>query len=185
MITKRYTETVKVKNLKRIIAMVLCDILIIIAASWLSAALRTGTYRLPIIPHYASKFREVIILCLATCGVLGIAGSYATSWRYADFKEYMLLYIGTGVATGMSYVLSRILVFGDVTRLDFSNYVIIFFICICGFTVERFMGRLIRNRISHAKNVKGNAKKTMVVSTKLLKPFTSTLKIATQRLSSL
>lgn len=163
MITKRYTETIKVKNLKRIMIMVICDIFIIVAASWLSAALRAGSYRLPIIPHYVSKYREVIILCLTTCGVLGITGTYAASWRYADFKEYMVMYLGAIISSGISYFLSRILVFGKVERLDFSNYVIITLICICGFTVERFMGRLIRNRMSHAKNVKGNAKKIRVM----------------------
>ncbi len=163
MFKKRYSSTLKVNNVNRVAFMVLCDIIIVIVASWISAALRAGTYRVDVIPFYLSRYREIIIIALSMCAVLGLSGCYATSWRYAEFKEYSVMYFGIMGATVISYILSRLLVFGKVEKFDLSNYIIVALVCICGFTVERFFGRLLRNHASHRRNVKRNAKKTRVM----------------------
>ncbi len=163
MFSKKYTGTLKINNLNRVLIMVLCDILIVVASAWIAAALRHGTYKVDVIEFYVSRHREIIIACLATCAVLGLTGSYATSWRYADFKEYISMYSGIIGAGAISFALSRILVLGSIRKMEFSNYVIMVLICICGFTVERFFGRLVRNIASHRRNVKRHAKKTRVL----------------------
>lgn len=160
MFSKRYSSTIKISNFKRIVTMVLCDVIVIIVSAWIAAALRKGSYRLDVVEFYLKFYREIIITALATCGVLGLVGSYATFWRYADFKEYAKMYSGIIGSAGISYFLSRLLI-GQ--RLDFSNYVVMALICIYGFTVERFIGRFIRNYRSHIRNVKKNAKKTRVM----------------------
>ena len=163
MFSERYSSTVKISNFKRVIMMVLCDIFIVIASAWIAEALRSGTYHLDVINFYENKYRAVIILALTTSAVLGLAGSYATSWRYAEFKEYSVMYGAIIGADIISYFLSRLLFFRVANRLDFSNYIIMGLICICGFTAERFAGRIIRNYRSHIRNVKRNAKKTRVM----------------------
>ena len=163
MFSNRYSSTVKISNLKRVMIMVVCDMLIVIASAWMAAALRKGTYRLDIIDFYVRNYREVIITALTTGAILGLAGSYATFWRYAEFKEYAVMYCGISGAAGISYFLTRLLFLRMGHRLDFSNYVVMALICICGFTVERFFGRLFRNYRSHVRNVKKNAKKTKVM----------------------
>ena len=163
MLTKRYSSTVKLSNFKRVIMMVLCDILIVFASAWLAEALRCGSYHVDVVSFYANKYRVIVILALAMGAVLGLTGNYATSWRYADFQEYSVMYCGIVGASAISYFLARILFFHPVVRLDFSNYVIMALICSCGFTVERFVGRLIRNYRSHIRNVKRNSKKTRVL----------------------
>ena len=163
MLTKRYSSTMKISNFKRVIIMVLCDILIVFASAWLSATLRNGSYHVDVVSFYTNKYRVVILLALTMGAVLGLTGNYATSWRYADFQEYSVMYCGIAGASAISYFLARILFFRPVVRLDFSNYVIMALICSCGFTVERFVGRLIRNYRSHIRNVKRNSKKTRVL----------------------
>lgn len=160
MFSKRYSSTIKISNFKRIVTMVLCDVIVIIVSAWIAAALRKGSYRLDVVEFYLKFYREIIITALATCGVLGLVGSYATFWRYADFEEYAKMYSGIIGSAGISYFLSLLLI-GQ--RLDFSNYVVMALICIYGFTVERFIGRFIRNYRSHIRNVKKNAKKTRVM----------------------
>lgn len=163
MLSKRYSSTVKLNNIKRVILMVLCDIFIVVASAAVAEALRRGTYQIDFLSFYMAKYRVVIILALVTSAVLGLTGNYATSWRYAEFKEFLAMYGGIVGAGIISYGLSRILFFRGEVRLDFSNYVIMGLVCICGFTLERFAGRLIRNYRSHVKNVMKNAKKTRVM----------------------
>lgn len=163
MLSEKYSSTVKISNFKRIILMVLCDIFIVIASAGIAEALRCGTYQIDFVSFYMNKYRVIVIFALATGAILGLVGSYATSWRYAEFKEYSIMYCGIIGSCVVSYFLSRIFFFSPEVRLDFSNYVIMGLICICGFTVERFFGRLIRNYRSHIRNVKRNAKKTRVM----------------------
>ncbi|MBR2884030.1 MAG: polysaccharide biosynthesis protein, partial [Clostridia bacterium] len=111
---------------------------------------------------YMGKYREVIILCLVLPSTLGLAGVYATSWRYADVMEYMLMYIAIFGATMLSYALSRILVLNE-TLFAFSDYAIIAIICIIGYSIERFGGRIFRTYQYRLKNRKENAKKTRVM----------------------
>ena len=163
MFSKKYTGTLKINNINRVLVMVLCDIFIVVASAWIAAALKLGTYKVDVLDFYLSKHREIIILALSTCAVLGLMGNYATSWRYADFKEYIVMYCGIVGAGAISYALSRILVLGSLGKMEFSNYVIMVLICVSGFTVERFFGRLVRNYASHRRNVKRHSKKTKVM----------------------
>ncbi len=163
MFSKKYSSAVKMNNTSRVIIMVLCDILIVVASAWISAVLRKGNYNINIVQFYSQRYREIIIACLTTCSVLGLNGGYATSWRYADFKEYFLMYCGIAASGAIAWVLSKILAFEDAARLGVANYMIMILICCVGFTAERFFGRYLRNRTAHKKNIKRNLKKTRVM----------------------
>ncbi len=162
MFSKKYSETVKINNINRILIMLICDVFIVAVAAWLAAALRRGTYRVDIVGFYVKNYREIVLFMLSSCGVMGIIGNYTTSWRYADFKEYFTMYIGNIVSGTVAYLLSRLLVFDEI-KFELANYMIMVLVCMCGFTVERFLGRLVRARISHRRNVKRNSKKTPVL----------------------
>lgn len=162
MFSKRYSSTIRIQNLHRVFMMVLFDTIIIIASAWLSTALRLNSTDLSLFELYTGKYKEIIILCLAAYSTLGFSGSYATSWRYADFMEYIVMYCAIIVASMASFFLSRTLILNEVL-FTFSDYVLMALICICGFTVERFCGKLLRIRSSRRKNAKENAKKTRVM----------------------
>ncbi len=162
MFSKKYSGTVKVNNFNRIIILLFCDIFIIIAAAWMAAALRKGTYRGDVLGFYLKNYREIVLFIVSNCCVLGFLGNYTTSWRYAEFKEYFTMYLGNIISGIVAYLLSRLLVFRDV-KFEIANYMIMVLVCMCGFTVERFLGSLVRNRISHRRNVKRNSKKTRVL----------------------
>lgn len=162
MFSKRYSAPVSINNMQRIMMMLVCDIIIIIASVWLAAALRLNSADINIPLLYIGKYREIIILCLALPSTLGLAGVYATSWRYADVMEYMIMYCAIFGATMLSYALSRILVLNEIL-FAFSDYAIIAIVCVIGFTVERFGGRILRVYQYCTKNRKENAKKTRVM----------------------
>ena len=162
MFSKRYSTTVSINNMHRIILMLILDIIIILGSVWLATALRLNSVEMNILSLYLGKYREIIILCLVIPSTLGLAGVYATSWRYADVMEYMLMYIAIFGATMLSYALSRILVLNE-TLFAFSDYAIIAIICIIGYSIERFGGRIFRTYQYRLKNRKENAKKTRVM----------------------
>ena len=56
MFSERYSTTMKIKNFKRVILMVLCDIFIVIASAWMADALRSGTHHLDIFDFYEKKY---------------------------------------------------------------------------------------------------------------------------------
>jgi len=162
MFSKRYSGTVSINNMQRVMMMLILDVIIIIASVWLATALRLNTIDVNIPLLYMGKYREVIILCLVLPSTLGLAGVYATSWRYADVMEYMIMYCSIFGATMLSYALSRILVLNE-TLFAFSDYAIIAIVCVIGCTVERFGGRILRVYQHRIKNRKENAKKTRVM----------------------
>lgn len=162
MFSKRYSTTVQLHNFHRVFMMVLCDTIIIIASAWLSTALRLNSLDLSVMGLYAGKYKEIVIFCLAIYSTLGFSGSYATSWRYADFMGYIVMYFSISGATLIAYLLSRILVLNE-ALFTFSDYVLMALICIFGFTVERFCGRMLRIFSARRKSAKENAKKTRVM----------------------
>ena len=162
MFSKRYSATVSINNMNRIMLMLAFDVVIIFASVWLATALRLNSVEMNIPLLYLGKFREIIILSLVIPSTLGLMGVYAISWRYADVMEYMLMYISIFGATMLSYALSRILVLNE-QLFSFSDYTIIAIICIIGYTVERFGGRIFRTYQYRLRNRKENAKKTRVM----------------------
>lgn len=162
MFSKRYSGTVSINNMQRVMMMLILDVIIIIASVWLATALRLNSVEMNILSLYFGKYREIIILCLVIPSTLGLAGVYATSWRYADVMEYMIMYCSIFGATMLSYALSRILVLNE-TLFAFSDYAIIAIICIIGYSIERFGGRIFRTYQYRLKNRKENAKKTRVM----------------------
>ncbi len=162
MFSKRYSTTVSINNMNRIMLMLAFDIVIILASVWIATALRLNSIGMNIPLLYLGKYREIIMLCLVIPSTLGLAGVYATSWRYADVLEYMVMYVAIFGATMLSYALSRILVLNE-TLFAFSDYAIIAIICMIGYSVERFGGRIFRTYHYRLKNRKENAKKTRVM----------------------
>ena len=162
MFSKKYSETLQMNNFNRVLAMLFCDTLITVVAVWIATALRLDSFTINPATLYAGKYREIIILCLTICSVLGLAGSYATSWRYADFTEYISMYMGVGGAALLTFALSRILILNEIL-FSLSDYILIAIICVCGFTAERFCGRLWRNYTSRKRSIKEFATKTRVM----------------------
>jgi len=91
-----------------------------------------------------------------------MAKCYTTSWRYAEYASYVLMYVATAGATLLTFALSRILVLNE-ELFNFSDYIIIALLSSFGFTLERFMGRYIRIYASKSVLKKENAKKTRVM----------------------
>jgi len=162
MFSKKYSTTLQMNNFKRVFMMLVCDVAIIILAAWASHMLRTNSLQINPAALYVGKYKELILLCLAICSVMGLSGCYVTSWRYADFKEYIVMYVAIGSATLLTYALSRILVLNE-SLFDFSDYILIGIISVCGFTLERFFGRIVRIRAARRRNLLENAKKTRVM----------------------
>lgn len=162
MFSKRYSTTLQMNNLRRVLMMLVSDILIIIVAAWIANALRLNSFTVDPIGFYAGKYRELIILCLAVVSTVGLAGSYATSWRYAEFMEYVVMYLAICGGTLLTFALSRILVLNE-ALFTFSDYILIAIISVCGFTLERFTGRFLRIYTGRRKVLKENARKTRVM----------------------
>ena len=162
MFSKRYSTTLKVSNVKRVMMMVVCDFIIIVLAAWIAAAIRADSLYVNPLEFYSGKYKEIIILCLAIISTLGLAGSYATSWRYAEFNEYSVMYVAISGGTLLTFALSRILVLNEVLFIP-SDYVLMAIIIVCGFTLERFMGRYIRIHLARRRVQRENAKKRRVM----------------------
>ena len=162
MFSKKYSTTLQVNNLRRVFIMAFCDLIIIIGAVWFANALRLNSIKFPPLELYIGKYRELVILCLAVCSTMGLAGSYATSWRYADFRAFVVMYMAILGGSLLTYALSRILVLNEIL-FTFSDYIIIALISICGFTLERFFGRLLRTHSARKKNMRANSKKKRVM----------------------
>ena len=162
MFSKRYSTTLQMNNLRRVLTMSICDTLIVIIASWIASALRLNSFLINPVEFYIGKYRELVILCLAVISTMGLSGSYATSWRYAEFMEYILMYIAISGGTLLTFALSRILVLNE-QLFAFSDYILIALISVCGFTLERFAGRFIRVYAGRRKVRRESARKTRVM----------------------
>jgi len=160
--SKKYSQTLQVNNVKRIILMLLCDILIIVASAWIAAVLRKNSYDFDPIAFYAGKYRELILLCIITVCAMGFAGSYTTSWRYADYSSYVMMYVASFGSVVLTYSLTRILVLKEL-KFAFSDYLLMGLVSTFGFTLERFMGRFLRIYIRRRNLKKENASKTRVM----------------------
>lgn len=145
MLKKKYTKPIQMNNFKRILLMVLCDVFVLVASAWFAVTLRKNAIDINIIRFYGKTYKEIIVLCFSTCSVLGLSGSYATSWRYAEYREYMHMYIGIFASSLLTFGISKILMFDDFL---FADYILIALICVLGFTLARFLGRTVR--IYHA-----------------------------------
>ena len=162
MFSKKYSTPLQISNFKRVFFMIFCDLFIMIAAAWISAAIRANSLDINLAAFYGDKYKELVILCLAVVSTLGLAGSYTTSWRYAEYQEYVSMYGAACGGTLLTYALSRILVLNE-SLFDFADYVLIALISVCGFTLERFTGRFIRIYSNRRMNFKENSKKTRVM----------------------
>jgi len=162
MFSKKYSQTLQINNVKRIVLMLICDILIIVTSAWIAAVLRRNTFEFDPITFYTGKFRELILLCLITVSAMGFAGSYTTSWRYAEYSSYVAMYIASFGAVVLTYALTRILVLKEL-KFAFSDYIIMGLVSSFGFTLERFAGRFLRIYARRRTLKKESAKKTRVM----------------------
>lgn len=162
MFRKRYSQTLQMNNFSRVFTMIIFDAAIMIAAAWFANALRLNSFMTNPLVFYAGKYRELVILCLAVIATMGLSGSYATSWRYAEFMEYITMYASVTGGTLLTYALSRVLVLNEVL-FTFSDYVLIGMISLCGFTLERYAGKYIRIYEKNRKLMRDSAKKTRVM----------------------
>ena len=162
MFSKKYSTTLQINNLKRVMVMLFCDVFIIIAAALMAAMLKGNDFIYDPISFYAGKYRELILLIFVMISSMGLAGSYTTSWRYAEYSSYVYMYMASCSATVLTYALSRILVLKEL-KFAFSDYLLIGLISTFGFTIERFMGRYLRIYMRRKELKRENAKKTRVM----------------------
>ncbi len=162
MFSKKYSKTLQINNIKRILLMLIFDILVIVASAWIASVLRRNTYEFDPIAFYVGKSRELILLCIITVSVMGFAGIYTTSWRYAEYTSYVVMYIASFGAVILTYALTRILVLEEL-KFAFSDYLLIGLISTFGFTMERFIGRFLRIYARRRIIKKENARKTRVM----------------------
>ncbi len=159
MFSKKYSKPLQMNNFHRVFTMIAFDALIMVFAAWFANALRMDDFFINPITFYVGKYRELIILCLAVTASMGLAGCYATSWRYAEFMEYMKMYLSAAGGTLLTYALSRVLVLHE-NLFKFSDFILIGIISLCGFTLERYAGKYIRICQKNRKRMKDSAKKT-------------------------
>lgn len=162
MFSKKYSQTLKVNNTKRILLMLACDIFVVVVSAWITSVLRDNDREFNPIPFYAEKYRELILLCIITVSAMGFAGSYTTSWRYAEYSSYVAMYIASFGATLLTYAITRILIIEE-PRFAFKSYILTGLISTFGFTMERFAGRYIRIYARRRISRKENASKTRVM----------------------
>ena len=162
MLKKRYTKPLQMNNFRRVFMLVLCDTIVLGLAAWLSHVLRLNSIKTNPIEFYLGKYKELIVLCLATYSVLGLSGSYATSWRYAEYREYIIMYMGIFAANILTYALCNIIVMYE-TLFTFSDYILISLICSFGFTIARFLGRMIRIYSVSIRESRENSDKNRVM----------------------
>ena len=147
MLKKKYTKPIQMNNFRRVIMMLLCDTAVMVVAALLAVALRKNSLGINIVEFYKGKYKEIVVLCLAMYSVLGLSGSYATSWRYAEYMEYVHMHTGIFAASLLTFGLSRLLILNENVFM-LADYILIALICVLGFTFARYMGRAIR--IYHA-----------------------------------
>ena len=164
MFSKKYSTTLQMNNFKRVFAMIFFDALILIGAAWFATVLRENNFLLDPITFYEGKYKELIILVLSVTAAMGLSGSYAASWRYAEFMEYVKMYFSITGGTLLAYALSRVVVLGE-EIFAFSDFVLIGIISLCGFTFERYIGKYIRIYQKARMRMKDSATKirTMII----------------------
>ena len=162
MFPKKYSSTLQMNNFSRVFTMIISDVVIMFCAAWFACALRMNDFFINPIDFYAGKYKELIILSLSVVASMALTGSYATSWRYAEFVEYIKMYCSVTGGTLLTYALSRILVLNE-GIFAFSDFVLIGIISLCGFTLERYVGKYIRIFERKRKELKASAHKTRVM----------------------
>jgi len=75
MFSKKYSTTLQINNLKRVMVMLFFDVFIIIAAALIAAMLKRNDFIYDPIAFYAGKYRELILLIFVMISLMGLAGS--------------------------------------------------------------------------------------------------------------
>ena len=158
----KYSTTLKIKNINRIAIMFICDVLIILASLCMARALRQNSLGGVGVKMLLGSKREVIVLILAVCTVLGFGHGYSVSWRYAGFKEYITLFIATPIGFAGGFIFSKFFVYYTDMH-SVSDYIIAAIISVIGFAVERYCGGIYRNIIASYKNNVHNKEKKKVL----------------------
>ena len=162
MFSKKYSATLQMNNFQRVFAMIIFDAVILFAAAWFATALRMDDFLINPLAFYAGKYKELIILCLAVTASMALSGSYATSWRYAEFMEYIKMYLSVTGGTLLAYALSRVIVLHE-EIFAFSDFVLMGIISLCGFTLERYAGKYFRIFQKRRSEMKASANKIRVM----------------------
>lgn len=158
-----YTTSLKIKNIQRVFLFVLCDIIVILAAVQMAVIIRGNDIHSGGLDLILSNYREMAILVLVICSVNGLAGCYAMSWRYSSFKEFFTLYAAATVGCAVSYWMSRFLVLNEALFLP-VDYILIWILCLVGFSVERFFAMMVRADIALIRNHRaGKTKKRVMI----------------------
>lgn len=158
----KYSTTLKIKDMNRVLMMIVCDVLIILASLCLARALRENSIEDVGIKMLLNSKREVVVMILAVCSVLGFGHCYTVSWRYAGFKEYITLFIGTLIGFIGGYIFSKIFVY-YVDMHSISDYIIAAILAMIGFALERYCGGIYRNIVASYKNNIHNREKKRVL----------------------
>ncbi len=158
----KYSTTLKIKDMNRVLMMIVCDVLIILASLCLARALRENSINDVGLKMLFNSKREVVALIFATCTVLGLSHCYTVSWRYAGFKEYITLFIATPVGFIGGYIFSKFFVYyADMHSV--SDYIIAAILAMIGFALERYCGGIYRDIIVSYKNNRHNKEKKRVL----------------------
>ena len=157
-----YIKQFKSRDMYRVLLMMLLDVIVIVFSVWFTNVLKENAF-IPFGESFLNiKFRETLVLVLLVVAALVLAKAYVFSWRYAGFREYSVIYVAALLGTAASFLLSNILL-RDEASFSVSDYVVIYLICIFGFTTERFGGSLLRLLTSRIANSKGNSKKRRIM----------------------
>ena len=157
-----YIKQFKSRDMYRVLLMMLLDVIVIVFSVWFTNVLKENAF-IPFGESFLNiKFRETLVLVLLVVAALVLAKAYVFSWRYAGFREYSVIYVAALLGTAASFFLSNILL-RDEASFSVSDYVVIYLICIFGFTTERFGGSLLRLLTSRIANSKGNSKKRRIM----------------------
>lgn len=147
----RYSTTLKIKDLQRVFIMFLCDAFIIAASIWLAQVIRDNGFSNAGFNIFVESKREILILILTVCAILGLGHCYTVSWRYAGQKEYITMYACSIIAFYAAYKLAHFFVPNTKVHL-FADYVCACIVATTGFAVERFLGAMYRNVMATYKN---------------------------------
>ena len=95
----KYSTTLKIKNINRVVIMFICDVLIILASLCFARALRENSLEGVGIKMLMQSKREVIIMVLAVCTVLGFSHCYLAKVS-SQKVNFSLLCAADGAAFG-------------------------------------------------------------------------------------
>ena len=158
----RFNTYLKIKNIQRIVTILLCDIFVLMLSVLLAIILRMNTFGKECVIDYISHYKEIILLILVTCSCISLAQGYVISWRYANYKEYVTLYISTLIGIMFSYVLDGMLLHTENSFL-LVDFLTTYVIAVIGLTSVRFGGSMIRQYTSVRNNYSKDAKRRRVL----------------------